>query len=100
MNFYLLGFTIKDWLILVAVVILVFLIFKIRRLKSVITEEAFNRLVPQVGLIVEGDADIAFYIKNSSTTIAKNIYVEEINLDIQDFGFKIPIKVTFERVDS
>jgi len=100
MNNFLIGLSLKDWLILLALIVLLFSILKIRRLKKTITEDVLTRLMPEVSLLIEGGMDKEFYLKNHSMTIAKNIRIEEANIDIDDFGFKIPLKVIFSRVDS
>ena len=100
MNNLISGQTIKDWLIIFTLIILSFLIIKIRKLKKIIREETLSRLMPQVGLTIEGDFNKVFYLKNYSTSIARNIRIEDTDIAIDDFGFKTPIKVVFERVDS
>lgn len=92
--------TIKDWLIGFTLIILVFLIMRIRKLRKIIIEETLNRLMPELGLMIEGDAEKDFYLKNYSISIARNIRIEDAEIYIEDFGFKTPLKVVFEGVDA
>lgn len=100
MNNSFLGFTIKDGFIIIALIILLFLISRIKRLKRLLTEETLSRLMPEVGLIIDEEITKGFYLKNYSTSIARNIKIDNIELQIDDFGFKVPVKVVFEGVES
>lgn len=100
MNNFLIGLTIKDWFIVVALIALLFLMVRIRRIKKIIAEELLTRLMPEVSLVIEGDIIKDFYLKNYSTSLARNIRIEDINISIDDFGFEIPLKVVFDSVDS
>jgi hypothetical protein len=101
MSHFLIDFAIKDWFIVLALIILLFSIIRVRRLKKIVSEETLNRLMPMVGLIIEGDMNSKdFYLTNYSTSIAKNIHLDDTEISIDDFGFKIPLKIVFESVDS
>ncbi len=94
---YLLGFTIKDWFILVTLIILLFCIHQIRRLKKTITKEVRSHLTPQ--LILEIDANQkSLILKNESFLLAKDIRIEDLIIDLDDFGFKKNITLRFNQV--
>ena len=94
-----LDFTIKDWLILITLIILVFCILEIYRLRKSIAQEIHRRLTPQLTFYIDTDA-MAVFIKNESYFLARDIKIEETNVIIEDYGFKKRITLRFEPVDS
>jgi hypothetical protein len=97
---FILGIEPRDWLIALALIILLILILRIRHLKKIITDDVLARLMPQLGLLIEGSIIKEFYLKNFSTSIARNIRIEDINLDVYDFGYKISLRIAFDNIDS
>lgn len=90
-------FTIKDWLILISLSILSVCIHQIRRLKKTITKEVRSHLTPQ--LILEIDANQkSLILKNESFLLAKDIRIEDLVIDLDDFGFKKSITLRFNQV--
>lgn len=94
-----LGFTIKDWLIIITLVILVFCILEIYRLRKSIAQEIHRRLTPQLVFYIDTEA-MAIFIKNESYFLARDIKIEETNVIIEDYGFKKRITLRFQPVDS
>ncbi len=97
----LLGFTIKDWLIVITLFILFLCILKIRKLKKAIAQEVQRRLTPQ--LILElvfnpDNQDSGFYLKNESFFLAQDIQIEDVELNLDDYGFKLGVILRFEKV--
>lgn len=94
--------TIKDWLIIVASIILVFCILEIRKLKRTIAREIHRRLLPQLAVefIADRDsADAGFYLKNESFFLAQNIRVEDVDPGLEDFGLRMDYILKFEGID-
>lgn len=97
MNLFHFEFTIKDWLILISLSILSVCIHQIRRLKKTITKEVRSHLTPQ--LILEIDANQkSLILKNESFLLAKDIRIEDLVIDLDDFGFKKNITLRFNQV--
>lgn len=97
-----LGFTIKDWLIIVTLIILGFCILEIRRLKKQILQETQRRLIPQLNLEFNFDIsskDKGFYLKNESLFLARDIKIEDADVVIDDVGFTKGIILRFEGID-
>ena len=98
----LLTITIKDWLIVLASIILIICILKIRKLKKTIAQEIHSRLLPQLSLELISDVDrekTGFYLENESFFLARDIEVEELKLDVEEYSFKKNIILKFESVD-
>lgn len=96
------GLSIKDWLIGITLLILVFCILEIKKLKKTITKEAQKRLIPQLDLefnhnIQEKTAGL--HLKNKSFFLARDITIKDTRLDLSDFGFKKTIILRFENVN-
>ncbi|MFH1655057.1 MAG: hypothetical protein ABH954_00390 [Candidatus Omnitrophota bacterium] len=89
----------KDWLIVVSLVILVTCLIQIRRLKRIIVQEVRRRLVPEVVLELDVD-ERAILIKNQSTMFAKNINIEDIRLNLVDYGFTMGFLLKFDEIGS
>jgi len=97
-----LGFTIKDWFIVITVSILVMCILEIRRLKKSIVQQVHSRLIPQLILELVFDEekdDKGLYLKNESFFLAKDIRVEDLELTLDDSGFKKSLILKFENID-
>ncbi len=97
-----LGFSIKDWLIMLTLIILSSCILEIRRLKKQILQETQRRLIPQLNL--EFNFDISskakgFYLKNESLFLARDIKIEDAGIVIDDVGFTKNIILRFEGID-
>jgi len=93
----LLELTIKDWLIIVTLLILSVCIHQIRKLKKTVTREVRSRLIPQ--LILEIDASQkTLILKNESYFLAKDINIEDLLIPLEDFGFKKNITLKFNQV--
>jgi len=97
-----LDFTIKDWLIVAALFILAFCVLEVRKLKKIIAETVRKQLIPQLLLELSFDKpgeDAGFYLKNESFFLAQDIQVEELEITLDDFGFKRKFNLQFESVD-
>lgn len=93
--------SIKDWLIVITLGILVFCILEIRKLKKAIANETQKRLVPQLSLEFNSDIqnkDAGFHIKNESFFLARDISIEDTEVTLHDFGFKKTILLKFENI--
>jgi hypothetical protein len=102
MNLVFLGLTIKDWLIIVTSFILVMCVLEIHKLKRSIAQQTRNRLIPQLILELiseENNNDKGFYLRNESFFLAKDIEVEDVELTLDDFGFKKNLTLKFENID-
>jgi hypothetical protein len=96
------GFSIKDWLIVVTLIILALCILEIRKLKRTIAQETQRRLIPQLNLEFNSDIkskDKGFYLKNESLFLARDIKIEDARLAIDDVGFSKDILLRFEGAD-
>ncbi len=95
------GLSIKDGLIAVTLLILVFCILEIRKLKKTIASETQKRLIPQLSLEFNSDIedkDSGFYLKNESLFLARDITIENTELTLTDFGFKKTFLLKFDDV--
>ena len=98
-----LGYTLKDGLIIITLIILYFCILEIRKLKRTITREVQKRLIPQFNceLVPDTDAEKAgIYLKNESFFIARGIQFEDIALSLDDLGYRADLILKFEAIDS
>lgn len=98
-----LAFTIKDWFILATLFILLLCILEIRRLKKAIVRDIKKRLTPQLNCELVLDTYVektGLYLKNESFFLTRSIKVEDIDLTLTDFGFKINLTLKFEEIDS
>ncbi len=96
------GLSIKDWLITITLLILVFCILEIKKLKKTITQEAQKRLIPQLNLEFNPDIQdktAGFHLKNENLFLARNITIKDTTLDLSDFGFKKTIILRFENIN-
>lgn len=88
----------KDWLIFVTLAILLVALLQIRRLKKSLIHEVHKRLVPE--LMFELDLkDLGLFIKNESAMMAKEISIQDTDVDILDFGFMMRFTLKFEPVE-
>ncbi|MCX5702118.1 MAG: hypothetical protein NTW64_03965 [Candidatus Omnitrophica bacterium] len=99
----LLGVPIKDWLIIIASFILIFSILEIRKLKKNISHEIHKRILPQLNLEIILDANIqnsGIYLRNESFFIARDIKLDNLEIVMDDLGYKYTLILKFEGVDS
>jgi len=99
----LLGFTIKDWLIAATSVLLLLCILEIRKLKKSIAQEVKRRILPQLALEFNSDVsgdDAGFYLKNESFFLARDIQFQDIELTLDDLGYKVGLILKFAALDS
>ncbi len=94
----LLKISFKDWLIFTTLVILVVALLQIRKLKKSLIREIQKRLVPELMLELDLKA-IGLFIKNESAMIAKEISIQDVDVDIEDFGFMMSFTLKFDPVD-
>ena len=92
------SFTIKDALIIIASFILVICIFKIRKLKKSLAQQVRKQLIPQLILKID-DKDLAINIKNESFFLVQSIKIEDVQVALDDFGFKLSVILKFEHID-
>ncbi len=98
----LLNFSLKDWLIAITLLILMFCIIEIRKLKKTIAKETQKRLIPQLNLEFNSDIQhktAGFHLKNESFFLARNITIKDIELILSDFGFKKTIILKFKDIN-
>jgi len=94
----LLRISFKDWLIFATLVILVIALLQIRKLKKSLVQEVHKRLVPE--LMLELDLkEIGLFIKNESTMIAKEISIQDVDVDIEDFGYTMYFTLKFDIIE-
>jgi hypothetical protein len=94
--------TIKDGLIAVTLVILAISFLQIRRLKKLIAHEARRQLTPQLtlSLVIEKNLkDTGLFLTNESFFLARNIKIEDLELTIDDFGYKVTYILQFGALD-
>ncbi|MFA6216674.1 MAG: hypothetical protein WDL87_03365 [Candidatus Omnitrophota bacterium] len=99
----LLHIPLKDWFILLTLSILMFSLLEIRKLKKIISQEAQKRLIPQLALELILDANpkkSGFYLKNDGFFLAREIKIEDLDLILDDYGFKLNYILKFEMIDS
>ena len=100
----LLDITIKDWIIIVTSIILLFSLLETRKLKKIVTREVQARLLPQLVLELVLDTsltqDMGLYLKNESLFLAKDIQIEDLALTLDDLGFKVNYILKFDTLDS
>lgn len=91
--------TYKDWVIIITVGILIIALFQIRRLKRSLILEIQKRLIPDLIFDIDLD-DVGLYIKNIGSMVARNIAIEDLDIDIEDYGFLLNFKLIFDPIDS
>jgi hypothetical protein len=99
----LLGIPIKDWLIIIASLILIICIYEIRKLKKKISVEIHKRILPQLGLEIILEANTqnsGLYLKNESFFLARDIRFEDIEITMDDLGYTYGLVIKIESVDS
>jgi len=97
------AFTIKDWFILASLFILLLCILEIHRLKKVIAGDVQKQLIPQLNcelILDETVENMGLYLKNESFFLARSIKVEDIELTLDDLGYKVGLILRFEDIDS
>jgi len=98
-----LGYTLKDGLIIITLIILYFCILEIRKLKRTITREVQKRLIPQFNceLVPDTDAEKAgIYLKNESFFLARSIKIEDVELTLDDLGYLLNLILKFGEIDA
>ena len=90
--------TIKDAVIIIASFILVVCILKIRKLKESLAQQTRKRLIPQLILKID-DKDFGIYIKNESFFLVQSIKIEDAQVTLDDFGFKLGVILKFQGID-
>lgn len=96
------NFSIKDWIIAITLFILIFCILEIRKLKKSIEQEIHKRILPELVLEFISDKyaqDSGFYLKNESFFLARDIQIEDTELILDDFGYKVNFVLKFEGID-
>jgi hypothetical protein len=95
------GISLKDYLILVSLGLLVVCILEIRKLKKRVTKEIHRLLTPQLSMfMIPGlDKDAGIYVQNDSSFLVRNLRIEETEFVLEDFGFNIHCIAVFEPVD-
>ncbi len=94
--------TIKDWIILGVLALLIFCIREIRRLKNIIVYEVRKKLIPQLileAIYPERASNWGFYLKNESVFLARDITVEDLELALDDTGFKTKLTLKFDNLE-
>ncbi|MBU1090595.1 MAG: hypothetical protein KKC42_01950 [Candidatus Omnitrophica bacterium] len=97
-----LGLTIKDWLIIITLVILFFSVLRIRKLKKTVSQEVKKRLFPQLTLGLNVDADVdktGLFLYNQGFFLVREISVADIEVTLTDQGFKQDFILKFDKID-
>lgn len=95
------GRPIKDWFILGGLLIIVFCILEILKLKKIIAKDIKRRLIPQLEMEFDSNVqskDAGFSIRNESLFLAKDLQIKDIPITLNDFGFKKSIILKFEKI--
>lgn len=93
-----LNLTVKDALIIITSFILVICIFKIRKLKGSLAQQVRKQLIPQLILEID-DKDSGIYIKNEGFFLVQSIKIEDAQVTLDDFGFKLGAILKFQDID-
>ena len=102
MNTIAVNLTVKDWFIVISVVILLLCLFEIRKLKKIITLQARRELIPQLNLeliLNEHERKTGFYLKNESYFLARDISIEDLKLILDDYGYNVKYIIKFGQID-
>jgi len=94
----LLRFTIQNWLMLAASIMLILCLSQIRRLKNTIAREIQRRLLPQLILNMD-NKERFFYLKNEGFSLIRNIEIDDSKVIIEDYGYKLGFILRFEHID-
>lgn len=94
------GLTLKDFLILASLGLLLFSVLEIRKLKKTVTKEIQRLLIPQLSMhMVPGlDKDSGVYLQNDSAFLVRDLRIDDVEFVLEDFGFNIHCIVTFDPV--
>lgn len=90
-----LGFSLKDWIIVVVSTILVASLLEIRRLKKTIVQEVQRKFIPQLFVEID-EKERCFFLTNSSSFLAQGIVVEDVEVAMDDYGFQKKLTLKFE----
>ena len=89
----------KDLLIIISTAILVFCVIKIRKLKKELIKEIHKRLIPELSLDIDLDR-VGIFIKNNGCLMAKDIIIEDLEIDLADYGFRAHFTLLFEPIET
>jgi len=94
---------IKDGIIIITSTILVFSLLELRKLKRIISQQVHERLLPQLSIDLVCNPslpeEMGLYLKNESSFLAKDILIEDLNLTLDDSGYRIGHLFKFELID-
>lgn len=93
----------KDWLILITLVILLWCILEIRKLKKNVAREVQKRILPQLSLEFNSDVktqSAGFYLKNESFFLAREIRFDDVEVTLDDLGYQVGLILKFDEVDA
>ena len=91
------GFTIQEWLVASAALILLVCMVEIRKLKKIITEEIQRHLMPQLMLSMDKE-EMCFYLSNEGYSIVQDIKIEDSKITLNDSGFDVTQLLQFESI--
>jgi len=91
-------FTIQDWFITAALIILILCVLEIRKLKKIIAREIQRQLLPQLILDMNKD-EMCFYLRNEGFAVVQDIQIEETKITLNDSGFNMDYILRFENQD-
>jgi hypothetical protein len=95
----LLGYvTVKDLIIAIAVLLIAILILKIKRLKNLLAEETHKLVFPQLNIEID-EKELKMYLKNTGVFAALDIQIEDAEVLIDDYGFKLSALLKFEAIN-
>jgi len=92
----------KDGLLAVSLVVLLACLFKIRKLKDLISKDSPRRLLPFFSLelaLKSGAGKNGFYLANESFFLAKNIKIEDLEIFLDDLGYPLNVVLRFAEVE-
>ncbi|MFC1755010.1 hypothetical protein ACFL96_16725 [Thermoproteota archaeon] len=100
---------IKDFTIIILLLASIFslknlskLKLEIERLKLALTKEEYRRLNPKIKLELldmPSKYKHGFFLKNESSFPVKKVTIEDINTQLKEAGFQVPITLRFEPIE-
>lgn len=93
--------TLKDFLILASLGLLFFSVLEIRKLKKKVTKEIHLLLTPQLSMhMIPGlEQNAGIYVQNESAFLVRDLWIDEAEFILEDFGFNIHCIVVAEPIE-
>jgi type IV pilus assembly protein PilA len=94
---------IKNILLISAILAMIVCLYKIRNLRQLISEEVKKRIFPRLAMELSVDKDInisGLYLQNESLFPVKDIEIEDVSLELDDYGFMQKFILRFEDIGA